>query len=132
MLNVRKREISQAVDANPAATWSSGTKEGLNRSLLVIPAQAGLSTAELVIQPFQQIAEELDPSLRWDDGLFTGSLKVVRNRRLGGIDQIACPARNCSGSSRSRIIVASILYLEQAHLPPFPVAADEGIVGACQ
>jgi hypothetical protein len=26
----------------------------------VIPAQAG-------IQPFQQIAEELDPSLRWDD-----------------------------------------------------------------
>jgi len=32
--------------------------------------QAGLSTAELIIPPFQQIAEELDPSLRWDDGSF--------------------------------------------------------------
>jgi len=29
--------------------------------LLVIPAKAG-------IQFFQQIEEELDPSLRWDDG----------------------------------------------------------------
>jgi hypothetical protein len=27
------------------------------------------------IQLFQQIAEELDPSLRWDDGLFRGSLE---------------------------------------------------------
>jgi hypothetical protein len=39
---------------------ASTLREGLNKSLLVIPAQAG-------IQPFQQIAEELDPSLRWDD-----------------------------------------------------------------
>jgi hypothetical protein len=46
---------------------AKASKEGLNSSLLVIPAQAG-------IQPFQQIGEELDPSLRWDDGLSKGSL----------------------------------------------------------
>ena len=34
--------------------------------MLVIPAQAG-------IQPFRPIAEEPDPSFRWDDGLFRGS-----------------------------------------------------------
>jgi hypothetical protein len=45
-------------------------KEGLNKFLLVIPAQAG-------IQPFHQIGEELDPSLRWDDGLFRGFLSVA-------------------------------------------------------
>jgi len=55
-------------------------KEGLNKSLLVIPAQAG-------IQFFQQIAEELDPSLRWDDALFRGSLTLelsgaAKRRRL--------------------------------------------------
>jgi hypothetical protein len=77
-----KREISQAVDANHVATWSSGTE---------------------------------------------GSARP----RLEGIDQIAYPARNCGAILRSRITVASILHLEQAHLPPFPVTADEGIVGAC-
>ena len=82
-LNVRQREISQAVDANHAATWSSGAK-GSARP----PARS--------------------------------------------IDQIAYPARYCCGSSRCRIIVAGIHPLEQAHLAPFPVAADEGIVGACQ
>jgi hypothetical protein len=57
--------------------------------------------------------------------------KAVRDHRLEGIDQIAYPARNCGAILRSRITVASILHLEQAHLPPFPVTADEGIVGAC-
>jgi hypothetical protein len=44
--------------------------------LHVIPAQAG-------IQPFQQIAEELDPSLRWDDHLFRGfySFRLSRWRK---------------------------------------------------
>ena len=38
------------------------------QGLLVIPAQAGFLTAELVIQFFSRSGEELDPSLRWDDG----------------------------------------------------------------
>jgi len=45
----------------------SKPRQGQNNPLLVIPAQAG-------IQFFQRIAEELDPSLRWDDSLFGGSL----------------------------------------------------------
>jgi len=55
------------MDPFSPASIDPAPREGLNRALLVIPAQAG-------IQFFQRIAEELDPSLRWDDALFRGSL----------------------------------------------------------
>src|SRR5690606_37191950 len=55
-------------------------KDAPIKPLLVIPAKAG-------IQRLQTVAEALDPSFRWDDGLFRPSPTATNMRSTSGPEQ---------------------------------------------